>query len=76
LIVIPRLLLADEPTGHQDEAWAKVVLRTLRAVAGRGTTSLIATHNHEAVRFADRVLSIRDGSVEDSTGGKGVPGTG
>ena len=70
LIVIPRLLLADEPTGHQDESWAKVVLRTIRAVARRGTTSLIATHNQEAVRFADRILAIRDGSVAQSALGR------
>jgi putative ABC transport system ATP-binding protein len=73
LIVTPRLLLADEPTGHQDESWAKVVFRTIRAVARRGTTSLIATHNEEAIRFADRILAIRDGSVDESAPGK-VPG--
>jgi putative ABC transport system ATP-binding protein len=75
LIVTPRLLLADEPTGHQDEGWAKVVFRTIRAVARRGTTSLIATHNQEAIRFADRILGIRDGTVEESAPGK-VPGGG
>src|SRR5262249_9186473 len=48
LVVRPRLLLADEPTGHQDEGWAAVVFKTLRYVARRGTTCLIATHNQEA----------------------------
>jgi putative ABC transport system ATP-binding protein len=66
LVVSPRLLLADEPTGHQDEAWAKVVLRTLRLMARKGTCCLIATHNQEAIRISDRVLSMRDGAAEES----------
>lgn len=64
LVLGPKLLLADEPTGHQDEGWAKSVFRLLRMVAQRGTTCLIATHNDEAVRIADRVLSIRDGVIQ------------
>ena len=64
LVLGPKLLLADEPTGHQDEGWAKMVFRLLRMVAQRGTTCLIATHNEEAVRIADRVLSIRDGQIQ------------
>jgi putative ABC transport system ATP-binding protein len=70
LVVSPRLLLADEPTGHQDESWAKVVFKTLGLVARKGTTCLIATHNQEAIAIADRVLSIRDGSVDESRPGR------
>jgi ABC-type lipoprotein export system ATPase subunit len=33
-------------------------------VAQRGTTCLIATHNDDAVRIADRVLAIRDGEIQ------------
>jgi ABC-type lipoprotein export system ATPase subunit len=66
LVVGPRLLLADEPTGHQDESWAKVVLKTLGLMSRKGTTCLLATHNEEAIAIADRVLSIRDGKVQES----------
>lgn len=61
LVVVPTLLLADEPTGHQDEGWARGVFTLLRMAARRGVCCLLATHNEEAVRFADRVLHIRDG---------------
>jgi putative ABC transport system ATP-binding protein len=71
LVVAPRLLLADEPTGHQDESWARVVFRTLRLVARRGTTCLLATHNKDAITIADRVLSIRDGAVEETLSDRG-----
>ncbi len=63
LLLSPRLLLADEPTGHQDESWAAVVLRTIKLAARMGTTALIATHNPEALKVSDAVLSIRDGVV-------------
>jgi len=66
LMLGPKLLLADEPTGHQDEGWAQAVFRLLRMVAQRRTTCFIATHNEEAVRIADRVLAIRDGQIQRS----------
>jgi ABC-type lipoprotein export system ATPase subunit len=63
LVLRPTILLADEPTGHQDEGWAKGVLGLLHEAAASGTCCLVATHNEEIVRFADRVLQIRDGVV-------------
>lgn len=63
LVLSPRLLLADEPTAHQDEAWARGVLRALAHAAREGTSCLVATHNEAVIRFADRVVAIRDGVV-------------
>lgn len=63
LALSPRLLLADEPSGHQDAAWGRGVMRALRFAAREGTCCLIATHSHEAARFTDRILRIRDGLV-------------
>jgi ABC-type lipoprotein export system ATPase subunit len=63
LVLGPTLLLADEPTAHQDEGYAKTVYRVLQGATGLGTTCLIASHNREALRAADRVLAIRDGVV-------------
>lgn len=67
LIGSPTLLLADEPTGHQDAMWAHGVFRALRGAAERGTTSVIATHNEEVLKYLDRVLAIRDGKVHEET---------
>ena len=64
LVIRPRLLLADEPTAHQDELWVKGVLTALRAAAARGTASLLATHSQEVKEHVDRVLTIRDGELE------------
>jgi len=64
MVVGPRLLLADEPTGHQDEGWAREVFRAFREVAADGTTCLVATHSQEFLQHVDRVLSIRDGRID------------
>jgi ABC-type lipoprotein export system ATPase subunit len=63
LVLVPRLLLADEPTGHQDEAWGGRVLKAIRLVAERGVSCLVASHNPEAMNIADRILRIRDGVI-------------
>jgi putative ABC transport system ATP-binding protein len=63
LILKPSVLLADEPTGHQDEGWGRTVFRAIRAAARGGSACLVATHNREVTRYADRVLAIRDGQV-------------
>jgi putative ABC transport system ATP-binding protein len=62
----PRLLLADEPTGHQDEQWARGVFAVLRDAARSGTACLVATHDGRVVAHVDRVLEIRDGHVRDA----------
>jgi putative ABC transport system ATP-binding protein len=59
----PELLMADEPTGHQDAEWTREVLLVLRAATNRGVACLLATHHGAIVRYADRVLSIVDGRL-------------
>lgn len=66
LVLVPALLLADEPTGHQDEDWTLAVLKVLRAAVRAGTSCLLATHNAEVIAAADRVLAIRDGGVHEA----------
>ena len=63
LVLRPRLLLADEPTGHQDEAWASGVLAALRTACDEGTAVLVATHDTEHLSLFDRVLRISDGRL-------------
>jgi putative ABC transport system ATP-binding protein len=65
LVTSPALLLADEPTGHQDSVWARGVMRALRTACAEGTACLVATHNPEVLRYVDRILGIRDGRLGD-----------
>jgi ABC-type lipoprotein export system ATPase subunit len=63
LVLSPRLLMADEPTGHQDVVWARDVLRALSSAASDGTACLVATHHKAVASYADRVLAITDGRM-------------
>jgi len=61
----PRLLLADEPTGNLDTSRSGEILTLMREVSHeRGIPSLLVTHDPEAARRVDRVLTLRDGRLE------------
>jgi putative ABC transport system ATP-binding protein len=62
LILDPRLLLADEPTGNLDSATGQTVLRLLRDMCERHkTTVVMVTHDLNAARMGDRVVTLKDG---------------
>ncbi|MGZ8635741.1 MAG: ABC transporter ATP-binding protein [Actinomycetota bacterium] len=63
IVMSPRLLLADEPTSHQDERSASAVMGTLRRAADGGSCCLVATHSDEVLSYLDRVLRIENGRV-------------
>ena len=65
LVSQPAVLVADEPTSHQDEANAMMVARMLRAAAGWGSAVLIATHDERILAVADAVVRLADGAVVD-----------
>ncbi|MDX3435758.1 ABC transporter ATP-binding protein [Streptomyces stelliscabiei] len=57
----PAVLLADEPTGELDGETEQLVLSMLRDRAAEGCAVLLVTHSAEAVRVADRVVTLTDG---------------
>lgn len=60
----PRVILADEPTGNLDpETSDKVFAALSDLIRNEGAAALIATHNHDLARRADRIVTIRDGRV-------------
>ncbi len=65
LVLSPRLVLADEPTGHQNRAWADRVLDVLRRAVDEGSSCLAATHDEEIVRHVTRVLEMSDGTLAE-----------
>jgi putative ABC transport system ATP-binding protein len=62
-VVRPRVLLADEPISHQNQAWASGMMHLVELLASTGTTCLLATHNAIAFESAHRVLELRDGRL-------------
>ena len=61
----PRLLLADEPTGELDRATGEQVASLLDRVNADGTALVIVTHDPELAGRARRVLTMRDGRIEE-----------
>jgi putative ABC transport system ATP-binding protein len=66
LAVPTSVLLADEPTAHQDTASAGRVFSALRKAADAGTAVVVATHNPEVIRHLDRVLTMADGHLREA----------
>ena len=64
VIVRPRLLLADEPISHQNDAWARTMLLLLDDLTDWGTACVLATHNEVAFHTAHRVLELRAGRLQ------------
>lgn len=61
----PRLLLCDEPTGALDYVTGKQILRLLQDTARKtGMTVVIITHNSALTAMADRVIHVKNGTVE------------
>ncbi|OZE37790.1 MULTISPECIES: ABC transporter ATP-binding protein [unclassified Rhodococcus (in: high G+C Gram-positive bacteria)] len=70
LMMDPALLIADEPTGNLDSKTSHNVLEILADVAhaSNGRRAVVmATHDLEAARSTDRIVSMIDGRVETDT---------
>lgn len=65
LILKPRLVLADEPTGNLDKEAADEVGALLASFCREeGATLLVATHNERLAGVCDRVLRLEQGKIE------------
>jgi putative ABC transport system ATP-binding protein len=65
LAVNPLIILADEPTGNLDSKTGDYILEFLDRLHEReGKTIIIVTHDLELVKYATRVVYIKDGEIE------------
>ena len=62
----PKLLLCDEPTGALDYNTGKAVLRLLQETCkNSGVTVIVITHNQAITAMADRVITVKSGTITD-----------
>ena len=65
LSVNPSVILADEPTGNLDSKTGDYILDFLDNLNKKeGKTIIIVTHDLDIIRYATRVVHIRDGVIE------------
>ena len=61
----PKLLLCDEPTGALDYNTGKAVLKLLQDTCrSSGMTVVVITHNSALAAMADRVITVKSGTIE------------
>jgi len=64
LVIEPKLILADEPTGNLDSATGEQILELIRqANRDRGATVVMVTHDARAAARGTRLVTMRDGVV-------------
>jgi len=64
LVIEPKVILADEPTGNLDSATGEQILELIRkANHDRGATVVMVTHDAKAATRGSRLVTMRDGIV-------------
>ena len=61
----PSLVLADEPTGNLDTATGLEIMQLFGRLHNQGNTLIVVTHEKEVARYANRIIYIRDGKIEE-----------
>lgn len=75
IIMHPKLLLADEPTGNLDTGSGQQVMELLELLNRQGLTLLVVTHDPNVARRANRVLVLADGQIVKRLTGAEFPGS-
>jgi putative ABC transport system ATP-binding protein len=64
IVMQPKLLLADEPTGNLDSQSGKEIVQLMEDLNGQGLTLLVVTHDRAVGERAGRQLKFRDGRLD------------
>ncbi len=63
IVLRPKILFCDEPTGNLDAASAKLVLDKILELKNSGTLVLMITHDLSLLPLADRVFALEKGRL-------------
>lgn len=66
LVIQPKVLLADEPTGNLDSGVGKGILSLIKSLSiQQAITVILATHSPQAASYTDRTIYLKDGMIGD-----------
>ena len=59
----PSIILADEPTGNLDSKISHEIMTLFDSIHALGNTVIVVTHEEDIARYAQRVITLKDGKV-------------
>ncbi len=65
LIIDPRLILADEPTGNLNSQQGFEIMDLLQELNDEGTTIVQVTHDERKAAYGDRIINLEDGWIKE-----------
>jgi putative ABC transport system ATP-binding protein len=65
LVTRPSIILADEPTGNLDSRTSEEIMTLFGRLHREGQTIIMVTHEPDIALHADRVVTLRDGRIEN-----------
>ena len=66
LIMNPRVILADEPSGSLDSQNKQELHKLLLSIREKyDQTIIVVTHDYELAKIADRVIEMKDGTINN-----------
>ena len=64
VIIKPKLILADEPTGNLNSAQGEEIMDLFKTLNEQGTTIIQVTHSEKNASYGNRIIHLLDGRVE------------
>ena len=64
LVIEPKVILADEPTGNLHTSQGKEIMDIFTELNDEGTTIVQVTHSEENARYSRRIVQLRDGWIQ------------
>jgi ABC-type lipoprotein export system ATPase subunit len=68
VIINPKLILADEPTGNLNSKQGEEIMELFKKLNREGTTIIQVTHSEKNAAYSDRVIHLLDGWMESEAG--------
>lgn len=64
LIVNPKLLLADEPTGNLNSKQGEEIMDLFKQLNGEGVTIIQVTHSEKNASYGSKIINLLDGRIQ------------
>ena len=64
LINNPKVIFADEPTGNLDSNNSLKVFELFKELSKKGTTIIVATHDKNLAKMANKIYELKDGKID------------